>query len=322
MNYKIYQILFFAGFLLTACNVKQPKETRRIFYVNSYHVGYGSSDDVMEGINETLDGKNVELKTYFLDAKRKSSDSAIMESAKTALLEIKQFNPDVLIVSDDNAVKDLIVPYFNNTPMPVVFCGINWSAEQYHLGENVTGMLEVLPLREMLTEVIANYPETKKLAVLSENSFSEQNNRTLLDTLYRNLGLNVAYYFANDFSEWKRYFEEANKSSDLIYMPTNGAIKNWNDEEAKVFAFENLKVPVLTCDDFMMPYAVFGLTKVAREQGEWAAKTALQILEGKKPEEIQQARNQQTTGWINTTFAKKINFRISENQKKQCKEIQ
>jgi ABC-type uncharacterized transport system substrate-binding protein len=322
MNYKIYQILLLAGSLLTACNPKQTKETPRIFYVNSYHIGYGSSDDIMEGINEILAGKNVRLKTFFLDAKRKSSDSAIMESVNIALLEIKQFNPDVLVVSDDNAVRDLIVPYFNNAPLPVVFCGVNWSADRYNPGENVTGMLEVLPLREMLTEVIANYPETKKLAVLSENSLSEQNNRTLLDTLYGNLGMEVTYYFANDFSEWKGYFEEAGKSSDLIYMPTNGAIKNWNEEEAKVFVFENLKVPVLTCDDFMMPYAVFGLTKVAKEQGEWAAKTALQIIGGKKPGEIPQARNQQTAGWLNTSLARKINFRISETRKKQCKEIQ
>jgi ABC-type uncharacterized transport system substrate-binding protein len=322
MNYKIYQILLLASLLLTACSTVQTKETPRIFYVTSYHIGYGSSDDVMEGINEALAGKNVRLKTFFLDAKRKSSDSVIMESVNIALPEIKQFNPDVLVVSDDNAVRDLIVPYFNNTSLPVVYCGVNWSAAQYHLGENVTGMLEVLPLREMLTEVIANYPETKKLAVLSENSLSEQNNRTLLDTLYGNLGMEVTYYFANDFSEWKGYFEEAGKSSDLIYMPTNGAIKNWNEEEAKVFVFENLKVPVLTCDDFMMPYAVFGLTKVAKEQGEWAAKTALQIIGGKKPGEIPQARNQQTAGWLNTSFARKINFRISETRKKQCKEIQ
>jgi ABC-type uncharacterized transport system substrate-binding protein len=322
MNNSIYQIFLFAGLLFTACNQRQPKETPRIFYVNSYHIGYGSSDDVMAGINETIAGKNVEIKTYFLDAKRKTSDSAIMQSVNIALLEMEQFNPDVLVVSDDNAVRDLIVPYFNNTALPVVYCGVNWSAAQYQLGENVTGMLEVLPLREMLTEVISNYPETKKLAVLSENSLSEQNNRTLLDTLYRNLGLEVTYYFANDFSEWKRYFMEASKSVDLFYIPTNGAIKNWNEEEAKVFVFENLKIPVVTCDDFMMPYAVFGLTKIAKEQGEWAAETVLQILDGKKPGEIPQASNQQTAGWINTPFAKKINFRISENRKKQCKEIQ
>jgi len=321
MSYKIYQILLLAAILFTACNQKKPKESPRIFYVNSYHIGYGSSDDVMKGINETLAGKNVELRTFFLDAKRQTSDSAMIRSVNHALIEIDQFNPDVLIVSDDNAVRELVVPHFNNTPMPVVFCGVNWSATQYHLGENVTGMLEVLPLREMLTEVISNYPETKKLVVLSENSLSEQNNRTLLDTLYRNLGLEVTYYFAEDFAGWKSYFEMANSSADLVYMPTNGAIKNWNEEEAKAFVFENLKIPVVTCDDFMMPYAVFGLTKVAKEQGEWAAKTALQILEGKKPDQIQQTSNRQTAGWLNISLARKINFRISEHRKQQCKEI-
>jgi hypothetical protein len=31
---------------------------------------------------------------------------------------------------------------------------------------------------------------------------------------------------------------------------------------------KNIKIPIVTCDDFMMPFAVFGLTKVAKEQGD------------------------------------------------------
>jgi hypothetical protein len=37
---------------------------------------------------------------------------------------------------------------------------------------------------------------------------------------------------------------------------------------------------------FTVPWAVFGLTKVAAEQGEWAADAALRILAGASPREI------------------------------------
>jgi ABC-type uncharacterized transport system substrate-binding protein len=316
MNHKNYLFILIGVLLFCSCSRgKKADEAVRIVYINSYHEGYGSSDDVMEGIIETLRVEDVELMTYFLDAKRKITESEIQESVKNILQEIKQFNPALMIVSDDNAVKELVVPYFNNTSLPVVFCGVNWSAEQYQLGSNVTGMLEVLPLRECLTEVILTYPETRKLVVLSENSLSEQNNRLLLDTLYRNLGLEVIYKLAEDFDTWKTMFLEANGNADIIYMPTNGAIRNWDNDSAKDIIEKNIKIPVVTCDDFMMPYAVFGLTKVAKEQGIWAAKTAMAILTGQSPTEIPFTRNREMKAWLNDTLAIQINFRISEQMK-------
>ncbi len=316
MKNSVYLLLLLAGISFLACN-RQTKsnESVRIFYVNSYHAGYGSSDDVMEGITETFSDKNVQLKTFFLDTKKKSTNSDIRESVKNVMDRIENFKPDVLIVSDDNAVKNLVVPHFNNTNLPVVFCGVNWTAEQYNLGDKVTGMLEVLPLRELLLEIISNYPESKKLVVLSENSLSEQNNKILLDTLYRNLGLEVKYCLATDFSTWKEMFLGANETADLIYMPTNGAVKNWDDEEAKKLIEENLNIPAVTCDDFMMPFVVFGLTKVAKEQGQWAAKAALEILNEKKTSDIFYTKNSQTNAYINTELAEKINFRLTPEMK-------
>lgn len=312
---------FLLIFSLYSCNTKKEQgESKRIAYVNSYHSGYGSSDDVMAGITEALAGIDVEMKTFFMDTKRRSDEAEIRTKAQLIRSEIDAYSPDILIVSDDNAVKYLVQPYFNNTKTPVVFCGVNWSAEQYGLGKNVTGMLEVLPLRELLSEIKQNYPDAKKLVVLSENSLSEQNNKTILDTLYRNMGFEVTYSLANDFETWKTMFETANETADLIYMPTNGAIKNWNNREAELLV-EDLKIPAVTCDDFMMSYVVYGLTKVAKEQGEWAAQTALKILNGKKPSEIPYTKNSQTKAWLNTGLADKINFKISEDSKQHCTKL-
>ena len=317
-----YILILLNVFYLISCNqANKTASPSRIFYVNSYQAGYGSSDDVMKGITETLANENVALKTFFLNAKQKNSEAEIQESVKSALLEITNFKPDLLIVSDDNAVKDLVVPHFNNAHLPVVFCGVNWSANQYNLGENVTGMLEVLPLKELLSELIKNYPETKKMVVLSENSLSEQNNKTILDTLYRNLGLEPTYSLADDFETWKTLFMKANQEADLIYMPINGAIKNWDETTARTLIENNLKIPAVTCDDFMMPYTVFGLTKVAKEQGEWASKTAIELLGGKKPAEIPISRNKKTKAWINTKLAAKIDFKVSEEIKRSSTQL-
>ena len=62
----------------------------------------------------------------------------------------------------------------------------------------------------------------------------------------------------------------------------------------------------------MMDYCVFGLTKVAKEQGEWAAKTAIQILHGRAPASIPYTRNRQTHAYLNRDLANRVGFDIKE----------
>jgi len=288
----------------------KPTVKKKIFYINSYHDGYPSSDDIRDGIIETLEGETISLKIFYLDTKRHPEKEAVEDRVSKALKEIGDFAPDLIIASDDNAVGTMVAPHLQETGIPIVFCGVNWSADKYGLDENVTGMLEVLPLRECISTVQRLNPDVSCISVLSENSQSERNNRELLDTLYRNLGLKVQYRLVDDFEQWKEAFNLLSISSDLIYLPTNGAIRNWKEDEARLFVEQHLNVPTITCDDFMMEYCVFGLTKVAREQGEWAAETALQILDGISPGNIPYSRNSQVQAYLNRKLADAIGFNL------------
>lgn len=290
----------------------------RVFYLNSYHAGYGSSDQVMLGIQEVLTSK-AELKVHFLDSKRRSSTEAIQANAVAALAAIRQFQPQVLIASDDDAVKFVVVPHFKHSPMPVVFCGVNWSCAQYGLPTtNVTGMIEVVPIEAAIRTMARHYPELKKLVVLSEDSTSERSNRELLDPLYRRLELEPSYALVKDFAAWKSAFVRANADADLIYLPTNGAINDWDHDAAIAWVRKHIRKPVITCDDFMMPYGVLGVTKVAREQGDWAAQAALAILGGTSPAAIPLATNTQTRAFLNETLARRIQFNPMPALRAQC----
>lgn len=305
-NFPLLLLIIFATW---ACNSQY-----KIYYINSYHLGYAPSDEVYQAIKEVLTRKNVELKTFFMDTKRKNSDNDIEEKSKKILKDIEKFKPDVIIASDDNAVKYIVTPHLKNTPLPVVFCGVNWSCEQYNLpAKNITGMLEVLPLEENLNIMKEYFPDVKKLMVLSENSTSEKNNTPVLDELFKNNGFKVTYKLVDDFEEWKTNFKKASTTVDLIYLPTNGAVKNWDKDEAKLFVRTHTNIPTITCDDFMMDYAVFGLTKIAKEQGEWSANAALEILKGKSPSQISVVKNKKSKAYLNKRLAEKIGF-IPENK--------
>jgi len=303
---------------LLGCRAGGPAS---VFYINSYHAGYGSSDDVMAGIQETLSASGVRLTPFFLDAKRHAESAA--DRANEALEAIKKARPDVIIASDDDAVKHVVAGHFKNGPIPCVFCGVNWTCEQYGLPTaHVTGMLEISPVRETIATLRKYYPDAKRLVVLSENTLSEQKNRETLVPIFTEMGLTTDYVLVDTFEQWKERFRRANREADLVFLPTNGAIKGWDTADARAFVNQHLAVPVFTCDDFMMVYAVFGLTKVAREQGEWAAGTALEILKGRSPAAIPVTRNRQTVAWINPILAEKLGFKPGAELLSKCRWVE
>jgi len=290
----------------------QPVENRKtvVTYINSFHRGHPSSDDIMDGILENFPADSFDINTYFMDTKRNPSIAHILPRAAQLLDTILSRNPDILLISDDNAIKYIIKPYLDQLNMPVVFCGVNWTDAEYDLPpEKVTGMLEILPVADMVLTMDAYYPEMNKLLFLSENTTTSRKEKQLLDTLFNRVGVEVDHELVDNFETWKGVFREANDHYDIIYLPTNGAIKGWDRNEAITFITESIKVPVVTTEDFMMPYCVFGLTKVAKEQGEWVAETGKKILRGRKITDFSVTRNRQSTYWINSVLAKKIGFK-------------
>ncbi len=190
-----------------------------------------------------------------------------------------------------------------------MFCGVNWSAKQYNLSDrNITGILELLPVAELLHTMKSYYPSIQKLLVLNENTTTSRKTAQLLDTLFNRIGISATNELVDDFESWKVVFKEANQSYDIIYLQTNAAIRRWDHDEAVRFIDQHMKVPLVTCEDFMMPYSVFGMTQVSREQGIWAAETAKRILQGTSPADIPVSRNRMRTIWLNTALAEKVAF--------------
>ncbi len=289
--------------------MKPGIEKKKVVYVNSYHRGFPPSDQITEGVYEKLPTDSFEILAYFIDSKRNPSEEYIKGRTAEILDSINNEDPDILIVSDDNALKYLVVPNFQDNPMPIVFCGVNWTADQYDLsGCNITGILELLPVPELVKTLKTYYPEMKKLFVLNENTTTSRKTKPLLDALLGDIGIEVTQELVDDFASWKSVFEEANQSHDIIYLQTRGAIKGWDHDEALKLIDQHIKVPLVTCEDFMMPYAVFGLTQVSKEQGMVAAEKVKIILKGTSPSAIPVSKNQMSNVWINSRLAEKIGF--------------
>jgi ABC-type uncharacterized transport system substrate-binding protein len=148
----------------------------------------------------------------------------------------------------------------------------------------------------------------RRLLVLNENTTTSKKTRPILDTLLANRGLEVTQVLVDDFEQWKEAFAQGNATHDIIYLQTRGAIRDWEDEEAKAHIEAFIQVPLVTCEEFMMPYAVFGLTQLSEEQGMRAAEMTKRIINGTAPSEIPVTRNTMNRVWLNPVWAEKIGF--------------
>ncbi len=297
--------------LLSACGNSRAKKSHTVYYINSYHQGYPASDKTEQSIRNSFKNLSIDLNIAYLDGKRIKKDSVILQVAKEIYNDIISVNPDILLVSDDDAVKYVVKPYFNSSAIPVLFCGVNWSHEAYQLDHNhIRGMNEVLPLSACLDSLSVYFPGSVKLGILSEKSLSEQNNILLLDTLFNNKGFQPKYQMVDDFDHWMKSFKMMNDSCDLIYLPTNGAISGWNKEKAIEFIKSEIKKPIFTCDDFMMEYSVLGMTKVIEEQGNWISQSCIEVLNGKKISGIENTQNKESKFYWNPEYAEIIGFSL------------
>ena len=264
--------------VLLAAVAATPAHAAKCLYVSSYHQGYEWSDGVERGVRTVLEGR-CELRQFDMDTKRRKSDEEKRSAALEAKKIIEEWQPDVVITSDDNAAKYLIKPYFQNASVPFVFSGVNWTADEYGFPySNVTGIVEVAPIGPML-EQARDISGGGRALYLGASTLTEGKNADRFLAATRELGMELDVLLASTTDEWIQGYEKG-QSYDFIVLGSNSGINDWDaDKVTQCLTSSSAKLTV-TNHGWMMPYAMFGLTKVPEEQGEWAATTALEILGG------------------------------------------
>ncbi len=293
---------------------------KKVLFVDSYHAGYEWSDGVTRGVQKTLEGTGVELKVVRMDTKRNPSAEFLTQSAANTRAEIDAFKPDVLITSDDNAFKAVVMPFYKDAALPVVFCGLNWDASVYGAPyRNTTGMVEV-SLTNQIIDQLSVFAKGARIGYLSADTETEHKN---LDAYGKFLNITFTKaYFPKDFAEWKTDFKKMQNEVDMIIFENNAGIKDWNDNEAEAFAYSETKVPVGTTNPWIMKTALLGITKIPEEQGEWSAQSALQILGGEKPSDIPVVKNKLGTLSVNLKIADKLHASFAPSVLKNAQVIQ
>jgi len=294
-------IIFFSSFVTIA-----SAGNKTILIINSYHAGYEWSDGVERGIEQVLENQNVSLHKFYMDTKRQRDPEKIQEAVTQARQVISSLKPDIVIASDDNAAKYIIEPHYRDHELPFVFCGVNWDSSIYGFPySNVTGMEEVSLIKPITTH-LRDYANGDAIGILSIDANSGHRN---IKNFEKHLGKSFdKTFFVNTFSEWKERFLQLQDEVDMMILENPKGIKGWDNEKARQFVEKNTAIPIGTTHVWLSVYAHITIAKIPEEQGQWAAKAALQILNGSKPVEIPITKNEKGRLFVNFRLSRLNNI--------------
>jgi ABC-type uncharacterized transport system substrate-binding protein len=244
-------ILIVSSICFSACagTAEAPTATN-VLVIHSYHEGWDWNSDIEAGIMEGLyrqgyqEGTDYEMETFYMNTKiTYTSEAQIKERAALAIDLIYEFDPDIVFVNDDNALKYVAVEYVKNHPesaLPFVFCGINIDPSVYepvesleHPGGTITGTLERFPYYEAFALAKRLSPDTENIVLLADSSTSSTaviNNfrESYLDVVNSSPLGAIGPIQLNTFDEWKAAVTEYQTKADFIGIITYHQLRDEN----------------------------------------------------------------------------------------------
>ena len=260
-------------------------DSSKILIINSYHKGLSWTDKITEGITDEIKKESPysEIFIEYLDSKRFITNE--FENNLLAFLETKykNFNLDLVIVSDDIALQFLFnykEALFGNTP--VVFCGIN-NFQKCPIG--YTGVFEEIDYLGNIKLIEKVHPNYSKIYFVVDDT--ETGN-----IIYRKATVELNSYIKSSKVEFLRNlsFDEMNNS--ISRLDDNAVVFftiYTKDSDNNYLSYENSlikirgdsKIPIYGAWDFYANLGIVGGSAISGYmQGNLAGKLAIRILKG------------------------------------------
>lgn len=301
MTWKLLFVLLIIGF---SSNVQAR---HRILWLDSYDPSNKWTAEMGKAIRSTLEGHDVNLKIHHMDTKRNKSEAFKKTAALKAVDLIKSYQPDVVIASEDNASKYVVKPYFKDTSIPFVFCGVNHTAKRYgYPYKNATGIIELDPIPKLIFS-LSRFHFVDKVGYLAEDGTSARINGNVYKTQTR---FHCVEYYVNSLADWKKIYRKAQNEVDILIIGNTSAIKDWDTQSAMKTILSESKIPTGCLLEFLAPMTFIGCIKLPSEQGRWAAQTALKIANGTPVDSIPIAEPVDGKLIVNTKIAKALGIKV------------
>lgn len=283
----LFLILFFIKQSVLGAN-----EQKNILLIHSYSQEYAWTKKQHEGfinyLNENIKTASLEISTEYLDTKRVEFTKEYQdEFVKYLNIKYSNYKPDVIYVSDDNALTFML----NNQnalsfKAPVVFSGINNTELKKVLDEReFSGVYEIKEIEQNIELIKSFSPQTREIYFLGDNSETYNSIKSNIQTqILKYPNLKFKFISSKKLSEVKSELQKLPNRS-FVLLTTIGAFE---EDDAKHSTLNNslerlseLKnIILLSMEDAYIQHSVIGgYVTDGIKQGSLAAQKAYTILQ-------------------------------------------
>lgn len=265
-----------------------------------------------------------------LDAARKGIEKALKEKGKDKNIKIEyqsaqgDFATAQLIAKSFVAAKkDLIVAI--STPsaqaalnatkeIPIVYTAVTDGLSAGLKGNNITGTSDMSPLNKQIDLIVELLPNTKNIGFLYNPS--EQNSTLLLGKfkeIAKNKNLKVVEKGVSSINDINLAIDSLLKEIDVLYIPTDNLVVS--SANLVLQKANKKKIPVISSIEDIVKKGALATESIDYEKlGYQTGEVIIEILNGKKPENIEVQTLKETTLIINEKVAKKYNIELNKEK--------
>lgn len=270
----------------------------RILYISSYAPGYSWNDDMTAGIADRLgeEGGRIQLSVEHMDTKTANDELHYANLRALYAHKYADHKPDVIIVSDDNALRFMLLNGEELFPaVPVVFTGINdLDLITTDAMPGSTGTVERLPVRETIDAALAIDPGATAIYSITDTTATGMAIRRQIESALATYNGSVTVRYPDPAIDTAPELVEEVRTlqpGTIILLTTYSLV----DEGGSLFHIDPI-VPTLAAESPVPVYStasifngmgiVGGVQNNPYVLGRDAADAAVRILNGTSPEAI------------------------------------
>ena len=274
----------------------QARTVPNILVIHSYNPGLSWTDDIHQGIVQTLtdSGKPWSISTEYLDAKRYPEERMLRMQSELVATHVRGHAVDAVIVSDDAAFGFVLQNREELfADVPIIFCGVNnFQPEMLGGAQGITGVSEIISVRETLDAALALHPDTRNVVIIGGSvSSTDRSNRSQFLRLMPSYAGRLRFHFWQDIPTPVLLKKVSTLSPKTLVFLANaiagmdGRMLDFGPSVALIRA--NTQSPIYGFWDFFLGHGIVGGKLVnGAEHGRIAARMALQILDGAAPSDL------------------------------------
>ncbi|MEW6677654.1 MAG: ABC transporter substrate binding protein [Pseudomonadota bacterium] len=291
----------------------------RILHVMSYHSPWRWTDGQFAGFKAGLGDVPAEFKVVQLDTKHRSGEEQKAENGLKARALVDAWKPHLIYTTDDDA-QELVTRHYLNTPIKLVFSGVNKAPEVYGFdkADNVSGVIEHEHFAESVSLLKRMVPGMERLVVVLDDAGMWEPVMARMKASPLPAGVRVVgWETIKTYSEFKKRVAHYPQIADAIALI---GIFNFKDDHGRNVPYQ--EVLKWTAENSSLPDLGFWIDRVhfgtlaavtvsEREQGLAAGRIARAVLVGgKAPRTLPMRPTSKGLPVINLARAHKLGIQV------------